>query len=219
VAYPTPVAAALSGATVRQLSYWRSQSAPQGPLLVPEYRPSGGRVLYSFRDVIALRSFVFLREAQSLQRIRRAVSNLKELGDREHLSAYRFVVIDDSIYLVEPSEAEHAAPQRVTNLGTNKGAGRMVIMLGDILKPFATKKGTKVVDLYRPRPNLEVDPEVRGGFPVIRSTRVPYDQVATLVADGLPARDVASFYPGVSAAAARDALSFDEFVQNLREAA
>src|SRR5690606_38444220 len=72
VAYPTHIAATLSGASLRQLAYWRRPHG-DGPLLAPELGTDGGRLLYSFRDVVALRTFVYLRESLPLQRIRKAV--------------------------------------------------------------------------------------------------------------------------------------------------
>src|SRR5664280_727206 len=52
--------AALSGASVRQLSYWRLAKSDE-PLLAPEFHEPRSRVSYSFRDAVALRAFVFLR--------------------------------------------------------------------------------------------------------------------------------------------------------------
>jgi hypothetical protein len=48
-------------------------------------------VLYSFRDVVALRTCVFLRKDSSLQRVRLAIGNLRSLGELEHLSEYTLV--------------------------------------------------------------------------------------------------------------------------------
>lgn len=55
MAYPTKMAAALSGATVGQLRGWR-QDRGHGPFLAPELQ-TRPRALYSFRDVLALRAF------------------------------------------------------------------------------------------------------------------------------------------------------------------
>ena len=60
MAFPPEVAAALSGASVRQLSYCRLAKSDE-PLLAPEFHEPRSRVSYSFRDVVALRAFVFLR--------------------------------------------------------------------------------------------------------------------------------------------------------------
>jgi hypothetical protein len=82
----TKLAAALSGATIRQLAYWRKPGPDGQPVLAPEYsaiRP----IDYSFRDVIALRTCVRLRQEASLQKIRHALDTLRvDLGERDHLS-------------------------------------------------------------------------------------------------------------------------------------
>jgi DNA-binding transcriptional MerR regulator len=88
VAYATKMAAALSGATVNQLRHWRSPRT--GPLLVPEIATGPG-VVYSFQDVLALRTFVRLRENASLQKIRAAIGNLRDIGEVDHLASYRLV--------------------------------------------------------------------------------------------------------------------------------
>ena len=107
MSYPAPIAAALSETSIRQLAYWRS-SARGGPLLRSEHA-TGDRVLYSFRDVVALRTVAYLREDVSLQRIRRAVETLRNLGSREHLSRYRLVADGGSVVWVTEADAENPA--------------------------------------------------------------------------------------------------------------
>ncbi|MGH2393840.1 MAG: DUF433 domain-containing protein, partial [Candidatus Limnocylindria bacterium] len=80
MAFSPAMTAALSGATVRQLGYWR-KAGRRGTLLVPEISVEP-LVLYSFRDVVALRSFVYLRRSHSLQAIRKAVNSLRQLGEQ-----------------------------------------------------------------------------------------------------------------------------------------
>jgi uncharacterized protein (DUF433 family) len=75
----------------------------------------------------------------------------------------------------------------------------------------------EVVPLYRPKPGVAVDPEIRGGYPVIAGTRVPYDMVASLLNDGVTAEEVTGFYPAVSATAAQGALTFARYVDGYRE--
>lgn len=213
MAYPTPVAAALSGATVRQLAYWRNTRTPSGALLDPEYRPSRARVLYSFRDVVALRTVVYLREESSLQKIRRAIDNLRDLGSLDHLSEYRLIADGDSIVVAHDDEESLS-----TDLVESPGQIRLIAQFSDVVRPFANPQGENVVDLYRPRPRLRVHPEVRGGFPVIKDTRIPFDQVASLVADGVAPAEIRDYYPGVSATAASDAHDFGLYVRRLEAA-
>jgi DNA-binding transcriptional MerR regulator len=78
VAFPVPIASVLTGATIAQLAYWRKETSSAAALLVPEGKRSG-RYLYSWADVVALRSIVYLRSEKSLPRIRRAVATLRRL--------------------------------------------------------------------------------------------------------------------------------------------
>jgi DNA-binding transcriptional MerR regulator len=91
LSYAPKLAAALSGATIRQLAYWRKPGPDGQAVLTPEY--SATRPIdYSFRDVIALRTCVRLRQEASLQKIRRALDALRvDLGLRDHLASYQLV--------------------------------------------------------------------------------------------------------------------------------
>src|SRR3954463_4978428 len=104
MAYPVPLAVALSGANVDQLAYWRRATPSHGPLLVPSAKRSG-RYLYSWADVVALRSIVYLRHVKSLPRIRRAVQTLRALepGEWGHLASYKLAATGTSIVVVTPN--------------------------------------------------------------------------------------------------------------------
>lgn len=196
------MAAALSGATIAQLKHWRSGDRP---VLVPEVsaeRP----ILYSFRDLVALRTFVYLRDDLSLQRIRRALRTLKSIGKTEHLSKYRLVAQSKrSIVLVEDTGKE------AIELVEHPAQYVAVVKLGDVMRSFPLDN-IEVPDLARPRDEIAVEPEVRRGFPVVRGTRIAYDLVAELVRDGVPPEEIKNYYAGVSTAAARDAASFASYV-------
>jgi hypothetical protein len=105
LSYAPKLAAALSGATIRQLAYWRKPGPDGQPILAPEY--SATRPIdYSFRDVIALRTCVRLRQEASLQKIRRALDTLRvDLGLGDHLSSYRLVADGSTIYLADSDHA------------------------------------------------------------------------------------------------------------------
>ena len=197
MSYTPAVAAALSGASLRQLSHWRR--GPE-PVLAPAQERAGTRVSYSFQDVVALRAVVYLRREVPLQRFRKALVALRAMGEHEHLSSYEFVALDrDIIWRESPDEA--------TAL-TGQPGQRVIAQMIDILGAFTDDKGNTVTPLARPEPGVQVDREVRSGFPVIEGTRVPYDLVASLLADGMPADRVSAVYPSVGADAARGALAF-----------
>ncbi len=204
MAYSTQMAAALSGATPGQIRSWR-QDRGAGPFLRPELgiRP---RALYSFRDILALRAFARLREDFSLQALRRAVGNLRQLGELDHLSSYSLVADGKSIALYE--DDEHA-----TDLLKRPGQ-RVIATLADIMEPFAPRPGVIVPHLLHPYEHVSVNPETQGGQPVITGTRVPSEEVAALLRDGVPADKIADYYPSVNADAARDAERFALYVDS-----
>lgn len=211
MSYTPEVAAALSGASVRQLSYWRSSRSEEGPLLKPEFHKPRARVSYSFQDVLALRTFVYLRARDvSLQRMRKAVKALRKLGETQHLSAYTLVTVGrDVVWKVSDEEAVALSGQ----------PGQQIIaQMVDILAAFKGMRGRRVVPLFEPEPGVRVDPEVRGGYPVIEGTRVPYDLVAGLLSDGMQPAQVAAFYPSVSPGSAKGALAFAQYVDGQRGA-
>jgi uncharacterized protein (DUF433 family) len=208
MSYEAKLAAALSGATLRQLSHWRNAKTGTGALLLPEISATRP-VLYSFRDVVALRACVRLRQEASLQKIRRALNTLREdLHERDHLSAYRLVADRDSVYL---ADRDHAV-----DLVHSKG-NVVIHELVDVLAPFY-RDGRYIPALLEPRPLVSVDPAVRGGEPVIEGTRIPASEVAALVRDGVAPEQINDFYPNVSAAAARDALDFADYVDSYTDA-
>lgn len=208
MAYPPYLAAALSGATLRQLGHWRRGTRSSGAVLIPEAsarRP----ILYSFRDLVALRTCVYLRKDTSLQMVRRAIGNLRTMGELGHLSEYTLVSEGKSIFLVTSDSA--------IDLVRHPGQAVMAEM-SDVLRPFVTRGDVEVPALFQPRAHIAVHPDVRSGHPVIVGTRVPYENVAGLVADGISPEDVRNYYPAVDASAAEDALDFSRYVDSWRPA-
>jgi hypothetical protein len=55
-----------------------------------------------------------------------------------------------------------------------------------VLLPFYVQ-GRQIPALLEPREHVRVDPGVRGGEPVISRTRIPYDEVAALLDENVPA--------------------------------
>ncbi|MEJ6013778.1 DUF433 domain-containing protein [Corynebacterium sp. H127] len=207
MAYPLDLTVALTGASQSQLYEWNKKG-----LLHPELcddRREG--FLWSFRDLIALRTFVKLRTDHSLQAIRKAMSNLRELNLTEHPASYTLVSDGDSVFLVEDEGAE------ATDLLKHNGQ-KIISNLDDIFRGFQhPNRVGEVVNFLSPRPKLEVNEHRLGGFPTIRGTRVAFDSVANLVADGsVPIESIGDFYPDVTAEDARDALSFMEQVEAKR---
>lgn len=203
MAYSSHMAAALSGSTIRQLRAWR-QECGSGPLLKPELasRPA----FYSFHDVLALRAFARLRHGVSLQKIRGALGSLKGIGEVERLPCYSLATEGDSVVLVY--EDHHVTGS------VEQSDRRVIVTMAEVLREFALRPGVVVPHLLRPKHHVCVDPETQGGQPVITGTRVPFDIVAELVKEGVAPEEIANYFPGVTAGAARDAVSFALYVDS-----
>jgi uncharacterized protein (DUF433 family) len=202
VAFPVPIASVLTGATIGQLAYWRKHTDSAKPLLIPEGKRDG-RFLYSWTDVVALRSIVYLRQEKSLPRIRRAVTRLRKLEAREwtHLAAYRLIATQATI-IVQTPDGE------LLDLEEQPGTVLQEILMRDVLGQFETRNGRTVPALESPRPQISVDPGVLGGYPVISASRVPFDVVAQLAEDDLTPDEIAAIYPSVNPSAIADATDF-----------
>ena len=196
MAFPIPLASKMSGASIDQLAHWRSTK-----VLRPELESSKPPYLYSFRDIVALRTFAWLRGDHSLQLIRKSLDTLRELDLVEHPSSYQLVKLGSSIGI-------HLAADHAIDLAKNPGQAT-VGSLADVFADFETIKHRRVDPLLHPRDGVEVNPGRLGGWPTITGTRIPYDVVAGLIEDGsISAERVGDYYPGVSPQAARDALDF-----------
>lgn len=200
MSFPVDLAAALTGASVGQLHNWRRTN-----FLHPEIRDNPVR--YSFRDIVALRTFVFLRSRIPLQRIRKAMTTMREWDLTEHPSAYMLITDGDSVFLAEG--------ERAVDL-VRKPGQQTLLTLEDVFAPFVNLQGRSVVNFRRPRPRLELKEQQLGGWPTVADTRVPYDNVAKLVIGGVAPTDVARFYPSVNAEAAADALDFHQEVVQVK---
>jgi uncharacterized protein (DUF433 family) len=202
MAFPVPITSVLTGATVAQLAYWRKDTGSSPPLLVPEIKRSG-RYLYSWADLVALRSIVYLRAEKSLPRIRRAVATLRRLEADEwtHLSRYTLIRTPRTILVRTPSG-------QVLDVEEQPGTVVNEVLMADVLEPFETRTGRAVPALRAPRPGITVDPRILGGYPVLAGTRVPFDAVAALADEDLEPREITAIYPSADPEAIRDAVEF-----------
>ena len=206
MAYPIPLTATLSGATVDQLAYWRRATATHTPLLEPDAKRSG-RYLYSWADVVALRSIVYLRQFRSLPRIRNAVQLLRALDPHEwrHLSAYKLRTTGTSIFVVTPDGT-------VLDIDTHAGTVMSETLLADVLNDFVREDGRTVPQFARPKAHVTIDPTVLGGYPVVSGTRVPYHVVAGLAEDGYTEAEIIELYPSVKPGTVADSRAFAQEV-------
>jgi uncharacterized protein (DUF433 family) len=169
---------------------------------VPEGKRSG-RFLYSWADVVALRSIVYVRSEKSLPRIRRAVETLRQLeaDDWTHLARYTLISTAKTILVRTPDG-------QLLDVGQRPGTVLEEVLMRDVLEPFETRTGRVVPALKRPRPHITVDPTVLGGYPVLAGTRVPFDTIAALAREELEPEEITAIYPSARPEGIRDATDF-----------
>jgi uncharacterized protein (DUF433 family)/DNA-binding transcriptional MerR regulator len=205
--YSTALASVLSGATVRQLQHWR-RNGPSGPLLAPEHG-SRPRCIYSYQDVVALRMVVGLRRERSLQGIRRAVHHLAAHHPETHLSAHRLRADEGAsrsiVWITEDGD--------YVDVLERPGQGLIRVDMGEVLGAFRTEDGRDVPELSRPAPGLEILRGRCSSYPTVEGTRITFDSVASLIADGMANDDIRWLYPNVSDTSIKGAVELAERVR------
>jgi uncharacterized protein (DUF433 family)/DNA-binding transcriptional MerR regulator len=211
--FPVPLTSVLSGASIRQLAYWRKQVPVFGPLLTPEGR-RGRAFLYSIADVVALRSIVYLREEKSLPKIRRAVDALRviEADDWTHLANYSLRRTQSTIYVVRPDGSAIDLEAHPGHALVDETETCDAVPMRLILAPFTSRTGREVPDFATPRPNISIRRSVLGGYPVLQGTRIPYDAVASLLTDGVSEKAVLKLYPSAPIESLQPAREFADLV-------
>ena len=196
MAYTAELTAKLTGASLAQLRRLRTTG-----VLYPEFS-DGREILYSFRDVVALRSIMFLRSDFSLQKVRKVIDYLDRFDlAGEHLSEVRFAKSGASI-LVDGDDG-------FTDVLRKPGARELSGSLEDVFNSFKTFRGRSVPDFRAPSAHLRIDRAVMGGLPVIEGTRIPYDTIADLVDfRTIYPEDIPQYYSRVTVAQAADAVNF-----------
>ncbi|MCQ9331769.1 DUF433 domain-containing protein [Corynebacterium phoceense] len=200
MAYDTYMASYLSGATVDQLRHWARKK-----ILVPEvndHRP----LLYSFRDIVALRAVAKLRAFTSLQRISKALKTLKDQDFTDHLSAYRFGFDGRSIKLWTDDE--------LLDIDKNPGQFEMYTF-EDIYKPFENFNHRLVPALLEPSPGITVNPSIMGGTPTVNGTRTSFDTLLNFTEDIESDEELEDVFPFLTMEDVKNARSFKTSLDEL----
>lgn len=199
MSFPVNLTSVLTGLTESQLRNLRKKE-----IVVPEVRKERPP-LYSFRDLVALRSIARLRAEHSAQGIAKAFKNLDLEDLTEHPSMYKFGAVDGTIVIDRDGQAMDLL-RRPGNM--------MAYTFEEVTRAFSGWRGKEVVDFNKPHRNVEVSYGRLGGWPTIADTRVPFDTISDLVdMKTVFPEDVQDFYPTVSEQAAADAVDFSQIVE------
>ena len=198
-AFTTQQAARLSGLSARQLAYW-DRTDVFAPSLSRGARRPFGRI-YSFQDVVALRTLARLRKRFSLERLRTLGGWLKQQYDHPW-SRIRFYVRGDDIIYVDPD-----TQALVTDRPLGQGA------LAIQLEPIAAEVEAALRVMRQRDPHdigaIERHRYVMRNEWVIAGTRIPVWSIHELAHAGYDEDAILAEYPILARDDVRAALRFD----------
>lgn len=210
--YSTRMVSVLTGASLSQLRHWRIDSG-HGRLIAPSGL-RGRQSLYSFQDVVALRMFVALRQQTSLQRIRKAVAYLQAQHPDTHLSLHKLKAGPGGKTIVWiPEDGDFV------DVVEHPGQPGIKVVMEHVFGVFQTEDGRVVPDLRTPAAGVTIDREVKGGYPVLEGTRLPFDAVSSLAEDGLSDDEIIAIYPTATPAGIAGAKELASMIERNDQAA
>lgn len=199
-AFTSEQALRLTGASRRRLGYWVDTG-----LLTPDIQRGEGRGrvrLFSFANLLELRTALWLRDKVSLQLTRKIVRRLRQEGLDRPLGSVTFGVI--------AYERKRGGASYEVVLQRDDGKweewrrpGQLIIELTVPIKTFAESLDEKIVaDRARRSKVGQVERRrgVMGSAPVIAGTRVPTRAVWDLHEAGYSTDAILRSYPGLSEA-------------------
>ncbi len=183
--YTAAEASRLSKVPRSTIDYWARTE-----LIVPSQRRSRPR-LYSFEDLRDLVVAHKLREQGAGVRDQRAaLKYVREVDDISRLAEANFRVHEGQLVHVHPGDERPVAPHK---------GGQFFLSMREVFETLGSTDGASISTLH-PAPRITIDPEVRGGTPVIDGTRVPAELVAEMAEQGMTDKEIIRQYPMLSSA-------------------
>jgi uncharacterized protein (DUF433 family)/DNA-binding transcriptional MerR regulator len=182
------------------LAYWARTG-----VLEPSQRRSRPR-LYSFEDLRDLRVAQSLRDQGAKPgEIREVVDYLRMLaGERlERLAQAELAVIGaDVIYRSRTAGIEPVQPSR-------RGQRVLAVDMTKIFEELGPAAVSSVTELH-PAPGVLIDPNVRGGTPVVDGTRIPTATISELLDDNTSIERILDMYPALTATDVEAAAAWEQ---------
>lgn len=176
----------LTGLSLRQIRYWDATGF-FSPTLVPG---NGDRIfsrVYSFRDVVGLRTIALLRSRIPLQQLRRVGEWLRARSDAPW-SSLRFAISGRQVAYFENEVQAFVEAQ---------GAGQLPVV--ETLQPIADDMSAAAMRLRERQPN-DLGQIARNRYVVhnawtVAGTRIPVAAIQSLSAAGYSSVDIVREYP------------------------
>jgi len=144
-------------------------------------------MLFSFLDLRDLVVIDRLRGQLPTQTIRRAVDWLRTVADVQHIVHAECRESGGEIVWTPTDD-----PQ--AEVLASRG-GQILLTLDEVWKKLNAEVRDGEVIALHPAAHIDIDPNVRGGTPVVSGTRTPTVLVAELVDGGLSPEEIVAMYP------------------------
>lgn len=192
VAFTTEHIRRLTGLSLRQVRYW-DDTQFFSPTTVDGYRGRAFGRIYSFRDLVGLRTIAILRKRHSvpLQELRRVGEWLREHHETPW-SSLRFAVGGRKVLFFDPQTGVPTEP---------KGKGQAVLNIA--LEPIASEMRQAAAQL-RERKGAQLGRIVRNRFVVhnawiLDGTRIPTQAIWNFHSAGYDTKAILAEYPRLTA--------------------
>ena len=183
----------LAGLSKRQLFYWDNTG-----FFSPEF-DSGGRRVYSFRDLVALRTIAKLRERVPLQELRKIGVWLHKKHDTPWASL-RFYLAGRTVHFRDPA---------TQSLVAAKPEGQLVcIEMQEIVNETRALVNTRRRRDKRQLGRIEKHRGVARNAPVLAGTRIPAQAVWNFHEAGYETDAILKEYPSLTPKDVRAAINF-----------
>jgi uncharacterized protein (DUF433 family) len=198
----------LTGLSARQLGYWDKTEFFSPTLLDDHRRRAFGRI-YSFRDLVGLRTIAILRNVHRLplQELRRVGEWLKERHDTPW-SSLRFALKGKTAVFIDPAVGVAVEP---------KGAGQEVLSVA--LQPIADDM-RQAADRLKERTPEQIGHVTRNRYVVhnawvVAGTRIPTQAVWHFHEAGYSPKDIIAEYPRLTPSDIAAAIEFERDRQSV----
>jgi uncharacterized protein (DUF433 family) len=202
VAFTADNVCRLTGLSMRQLGYWDSTGF-FSPELLDEFKRRAFARIYSFRDVVGLRTIGILRNERHvpLQELRRVGEWLKAHHETPW-SSLRFALIGRKVVFTDPDSGAFVEP---------RGEGQIVIKIG--LEPIANDM-RRAAEGLRERHADQIGKVSRNRYVVhnawvVAGTRIPTNAIWNFHSAGHSAKDIIREYPRLTPADVQAAIAFE----------
>lgn len=206
--YSTRQVSRLAGVPLRTLYEWKRRKIIRPSLQLVQHDLVADEG-YSYADLTLIRIIKALRDKQlDFDSAGIALRHLYErLGPPDRGWANEHVyVVGNRIYVDRPDE------WAVTD-GTELGQKVMEVLFGDLFDELReTDEGASIIVPPQFRKYVQVKPNVMGGEPTIRNTRIPTATVVALLETYKNVRRLAKFYPKVSEEQLTKAIEYEHYL-------